>query len=293
MNNQNLMCIITFIYQPKWKKILYAPQPYEDNYVDETFLEQMRTNANVREHDYGGMVRSSAAITQQICAVLIFFSVFEFVCQDAVSAVLLGIIDVFLAVAGFVVLRIHLGLPLHTLDTLSSCLLFCATLSLMSPVLRTLTKSYADDTIWALATFLGLLHLITHDYNYVNSGIGRFSGTISLNAAVFTAVLLGSRLQSNEHVFAFILLAIEIFAMFPIFQREIKRHSERLHLMTTAVLFALSLALTWQLSGLLSVVSGVLVLFLAFVCPLWFMHVQESKNEILGPWDIAHIQPEQ
>jgi hypothetical protein len=30
--------------QPKWKKILYAPQPYEDNYVDETFLEQMRTN---------------------------------------------------------------------------------------------------------------------------------------------------------------------------------------------------------------------------------------------------------
>ena len=38
---------------------------------------------------------------------------FEFVCQDAVSAVLLGGIDVFLAVAGFVVLRIHLGLPLR------------------------------------------------------------------------------------------------------------------------------------------------------------------------------------
>lgn len=29
--------------------------------------------ANVREHDYWGMVRASAAITQQICAVLIFF----------------------------------------------------------------------------------------------------------------------------------------------------------------------------------------------------------------------------
>ncbi|KAG6969683.1 hypothetical protein JG687_00003055 [Phytophthora cactorum] len=281
----------------KWKKILYAPQPYEDNYVDETFLEQMRTNGvfapNVQEHDYGGMVRSAAAITQQICAVLIFFSVFEFVRQDAISAELLGGIDIFLAVAGFAVLRIHLGLPLHTMDTLSSCLLFCATLSLLSPVLRTLTKSYADDTIWALATFLGLLHLITHDYNYVNSGIGRFSGTISLNAAIFTAVLLGSRLQSNEHVFAFVLLAIEIFAMFPIFQREVKRHSERLHLTTAAALFALSSALTWQLSGLLSVLAGAFVLFLAFVCPLWFMHVQESKNEIIGPWDIAHIQPEQ
>ncbi|OWZ23481.1 Phosphatidylinositol N-acetylglucosaminyltransferase subunit C, partial [Phytophthora megakarya] len=60
-------------WQPKWKKILYALQPYEDNYVDEKFLEQMRTNANVQEHQYGGMVRSAAAITQQICAVLIFF----------------------------------------------------------------------------------------------------------------------------------------------------------------------------------------------------------------------------
>ncbi|KAF1773867.1 Phosphatidylinositol N-acetylglucosaminyltransferase subunit C [Phytophthora cactorum] len=273
----------------KWKKILYAPQPYEDNYVDETFLEQMRTNARLR-----GMVRSAAAITQQICAVLIFFSVFEFVRQDAISAELLGVSTSswrWLASRCFVFTSAYLCV--NTMDTLSSCLLFCATLSLLSPVLRTLTKSYADDTIWALATFLGLLHLITHDYNYVNSGIGRFSGTISLNAAIFTAVLLGSRLQSNEHVFAFVLLAIEIFAMFPIFQREVKRHSERLHLTTAAALFALSSALTWQLSGLLSVLAGAFVLFLAFVCPLWFMHVQESKNEIIGPWDIAHIQPEQ
>uniref|UniRef100_A0AAV1TN60 Phosphatidylinositol N-acetylglucosaminyltransferase n=1 Tax=Peronospora matthiolae TaxID=2874970 RepID=A0AAV1TN60_9STRA len=279
--------------KPTWKKVLYAPQPYEDNHVDETFLEQMRTNANVREHDYGDMVRSAAAISQQICALLIFFSMFEFVRQGTISAVLLGCIDVSLAVAGFSVLRVHLVLPLRTVDTLRSCLLFCATLSLVSPVLRTLTKSYANDTIWALATSLGLLHLVTHDYNYVNSGIGRFSGTISLNAAIFTAVLLGSRLQSNEHVFAFVLLAIEIFAMFPIFQREIKRQSERLHVMTAVVLFALSSALTWQLSELLSVLSGAFVCFLAFGCPLWFMHVQESKNEILGPWDIAHIQPEQ
>ncbi|KAI9913753.1 hypothetical protein PsorP6_005128 [Peronosclerospora sorghi] len=301
----------------KWKKILYASQDYEDNYVDETFLEQMRTNANVREHDYGVMVRSAAAITQQICAVLIFFSVFEFFRQDAISAVVLGGIDVFLALVGFAVLRIHLQQPLHTSDTLRSCLLFCATLSLLSPVLRTLTKSFADDTICALAMSLGLLHLITHDYNYVNSGVGRFSGTISLNAAIFTAVLLGSRLQSNEHVFAFVLLAIEIFAMFPIFQREIKvrycliayssttilsqgdrllRYSERLHLMTAAVLVALSLVMTWQLSVLLSVLSGVFMLFLAFVCPLWFLHVQESKeyvkrmsSQLLNLHYIAHL----
>lgn len=154
-------------------------------------------------------------------------------------------------------------------------------------------------------------------------------------------MLLGSRLQSNEHVFAFILLAIEIFALFPIFQREVKasyvllqvaccvllvldfifcctcllllvctcllqsdknpinktdnfdlffslvcgmsavqRNSERTHLVTAAVLFLLSTCLTWSFSRLLSVLSALFVLFLSFVCPLWFMHVQEYKKYV-------------
>ena len=50
--------------------------------------------------------------------------------------------------------------------------------------------------------------------------------------------------------------------------------------MTAVVLFALSSALTWQLSKLLSVLSGAFVCFLAFGCPLWFMHVQESKKYV-------------
>lgn len=58
-------------------------------------------------------------------------------------------------------------------DALTSCFLFGATLSILSPVLRTLTKSYADDTIWALASCLAAVHLISHDYMYVNTGIGR------------------------------------------------------------------------------------------------------------------------
>lgn len=29
---------------PKWEKVLYTTQPFEDNYVDDTFLEQMKTN---------------------------------------------------------------------------------------------------------------------------------------------------------------------------------------------------------------------------------------------------------
>ncbi|TMW62986.1 hypothetical protein Poli38472_005604 [Pythium oligandrum] len=278
---------------PKWRKILYETQPFEDNYVDSTFLEQLRTNANVRDHDYWGMVRSAAAIIQQICAVLIFFSVFVYIEEGTLAIEVLACIDAVLAVGGYLVLRLWCNVPLGVTDSLRSCLLFCATLSLLSPVLRTLTRSYADDTIWALAALFALVHLISHDYVYVNSGIGRFSGTISLNAAILMAVLLGSRLHSNEQVFAFILLAIEIFAVFPMFQREVKQRSEEAHLIITVGFFLLSALLTYPLSVLVSTVSSVFIVFVAFVCPLWFMHVQEYKNEILGPWDIVHVQPEQ
>jgi hypothetical protein len=109
----------------------------------------------------------------------------------------LAVVDVVLVFVGFIILRACSDMPLSAAvsplpfasptpsnplrvahsdlaESLRSCLLFCATLSLLSPVLRTLTKSYADDTISVLAALLGLVHLISHDYTYVNSGIGRF-----------------------------------------------------------------------------------------------------------------------
>lgn len=67
-------------------------------------------------------------------------------------------------------------------EALGASVLFCATLSILAPVLRTLTESFADDTIWALACSLALLHLVTHDYNYVNAGIGRWASSLHLTA---------------------------------------------------------------------------------------------------------------
>ena len=43
-----------------------------------------------------------------------------------------------------------------------------------------------------------------HDFSYVNDPGRQFKGSLSLNAVIFTAVLLSSRLASNEEVFAFI-----------------------------------------------------------------------------------------
>jgi hypothetical protein len=39
---------------------------------------------------------------------------------------------------------------------------------LLAPVFHTLTKNYADDTIYALAITLGFIHIVAADYDYMN-----------------------------------------------------------------------------------------------------------------------------
>ena len=59
-------------------------------------------------------------------------------------------------------------------DVIGNSVLFVSTLSILSPVLGTLTQTYADDTIRALGILFGLIHLLSHNYTYIDSGIGRF-----------------------------------------------------------------------------------------------------------------------
>ncbi|RHY34624.1 hypothetical protein DYB32_000784 [Aphanomyces invadans] len=251
--------------------ILWEEQPFDDCYVDSSFLEQLRTN--------GTRTRTSSTVMQYSC----------------------GDTDMWQGV--------------------KEGMLFSATLSILSPVLRTLTESYAVDTIWALSVALTGIHLITHDYTYINGTTYKYAGTISLNAAIFTSVLLASLLHSNEQVFSFVLFAIEVFAVSPIAQHTIKKTSEHLHVALALVLFCVALALMWPISPSISVVVFVAVVFITFVCPLWLMHAQEYKkyvrssparrsppypctrdlhdvsvldgSEIQGPWDIAKVEPQQ
>ena len=45
---------------------------------------------------------------------------------------------------------------------------------------------------------------------------------MSLNAAMFASVCLGSRLPTYWHVYVYMMLAIQMFALFPEFQKDVK-----------------------------------------------------------------------
>ncbi len=103
-----------------------------------------------------------------------------------------------------------------------------------SPILRTLTKDISDDSLFAMTALLFLLHLVFHDYredqqkvdryvqiNCTDNSHCRFPDPFSINAAIFSSLLLSSRLKSNLDVFFIVVFGICVFGLLPIFRREV------------------------------------------------------------------------
>lgn len=280
----------------RWQKVLYVRQPYADNHVDETFLASLVTNANVQQYEYWSMVRATAIIIQQISVMAIYFLIYGFVHRGSVSISAVIVVDT-LCTIGLIAAQRLAGPKFHTAGLLPDTTqivrysaIFLAVLGALSPVLQTLTQSYCNDTIWALTILLAAMHIVSHQYHSTATGLGaEFPGTISLNAAIFASVLLASRLPSTIHVFVFIVLAIQLFALFPIMRDYIRVRSDYTHLWVAAILAGITLIMLLLTSTLLAIIYMGGMAFIAFICPLWLISVQKYKNEIQGPWDIATV----
>ncbi|RPB05281.1 GPI2-domain-containing protein [Choiromyces venosus 120613-1] len=179
------------------------------------------------------------------------------------------------------------------LKTAKSTLLIYFTLLGLSPILRSLTGSITDDSIWAIATWLFLANTLSFDYG---SGVEvKFPASLSTNAAITSSVVLASRLPSEgdlppntAHVFSLILISIQVFGLFPVFRRYLKHVSWGLHVCLTVVLVLGAagglggvVGWGWAVVWVLGVVGGM------GGCGWWLIGLQKYKNEIHGPWDPA------
>ena len=282
----------------QWRKVLYEKLPYPDNYIDSTkFLDQLDIERSSKDHSYKELFLAASVIAQQVTVVAIFLSIYQYIVRANGSTKVLfniGLIDFILVVVGYCIDRIlsieETNKRMSIIELLQSVLLFVVCLRIAAPILQTLTSSFSDDTINALAITFATLHLVFYDYGFVIGEYESFSGTISLNAAVFTAVLLASRLSNIQTVVVFVLLAIICFSLFPMSARVMKRSSMSLHLLVTFTLMIIASLLLWFLDKTLFTVYEVIILFLWVICPLWFMQMLPFKRVLKGPWDIVDHQ---
>lgn len=177
----------------------------------------------------------------------------------------------------------------------SALLIYCALLGL-SPILKSLTKSTASDSIWALSCWLMIINIFSFDYG---SGEGqadatKFPASLSTNAALMASTVLASRLPSTTHVFSLTLFSIEVFGLFPVFRRQLRHVSWTGHVLLT---FALVLAAGagvgtalrggWAAAIVGAILSTILTALVMGSCSWWLISLQKYKNVVIGPWDPA------
>ncbi|XP_063699532.1 phosphatidylinositol N-acetylglucosaminyltransferase subunit C [Culicoides brevitarsis] len=263
-----------------WKKNLYENQGYEDNYTDPSFLKELATNKDLKIFDYREAVRGASRLVFQGSIVTFFLIIFYYLYDERISPSAVFLYSSIATIFGFFC---YIGKEINVSTCVENsrtgvCVLVFG--YIFSPLLHTLTDSISTDTIFSTTGFVMFLHLVFYDY-----GISSFivSKAISLNAAIFGAICLASRLSSSFHAFVLLTMSSEFFALGPILVDRI--WTPYLVLPASAVCSYF----LYQISTPVLVTYLWFLFFLNIVCPYIFWRQQENKKTIFGPWDEAIV----
>lgn len=266
-----------------WQKTLYGNYGYPDNYTDQTFLQDLQRNKNVKIFTLAEAVSGAARLNNQITCVTMFLIVFHNMSIRNISAMSVLALAAVSTLFGYIVYvwrrhRFFGGDHFEDSKTIFCVLIFGY---LMSPMLHTLTNSVSTDTIFTMTFFVLIVHVIFFDY-----GLPAFivSKTISLNAAIFGSICLASRLATSTDAFALLVVASTFFALLPILVRELWTPVLLLPIVAICSYF-----LYWT-SGTALCIYLLVMVFINGLCPYIFVYQQKYKNNIHGPWDEAIVR---
>ncbi|KAG9508486.1 Phosphatidylinositol N-acetylglucosaminyltransferase subunit C [Fragariocoptes setiger] len=158
----------------------------------------------------------------------------------------------------------------------------------VSPILKTLTETISTNTIYTMFALTKLVHLIFYDYGAKAAIVNRH---ISLNAAIFGAVCLASRLSSSYEAFALLIAASDIFLMSSMLREWISRLGLRtLQITITIILSSVAvIGLAVMTIATYAILFGLCIIATNLICPYVFYKLQKYKSKLQGPWDEAHV----
>jgi hypothetical protein len=267
-----------------WKKNLYENTDYPDNYTDKTFLEELKKNVHITEISPLTAVLGAGLVTQEMCIVVFFVIVYVYLYNGWIEPETVFVQSSLVAAVGYLTYRILLTNKNYydvMVKDLRTVLIFVVFGYVLSPILKTLTDTISTDTIYAMTTFMMIIHLIFFDYG-VSAAI--VSSSLSLNAAIFGSVCLASRLASPFHAFVLLSNAVECFVLLPILLSKGRGSVIVLAAMITVAIYAL-----WTVSLIMMFLFVCVTLFVTVLCPFWFLRWQNYKDNIYGPWDEAVV----
>nr|CAB3264860.1 phosphatidylinositol N-acetylglucosaminyltransferase subunit C-like [Phallusia mammillata] len=271
----------------RWKRVLYEDQSVPDNYVDDSFLKSRKTSAQT--YHFQTLFVSSLAILQQLCVVCCFVLVWFHMREGNLTPMVVLTMCISVTLVCCFVFTMYSNEQKYIrffiiTDGLKTALLLLIYTGLASPILQTLTHTISTDTLYTMTSMMLLGHLIFHDYG--SSGI-LVSQSVSLNMAIFAAVCLSSRFETAFHTFATIMMALQLFGLWPMVRRRIAAKNQVVLPVITFVLFMIIVAVLVHYSVVCAVAFGCIGLLINFIFPFILVKLQPQKDNIYGPWDEA------
>ncbi|GFV49379.1 phosphatidylinositol N-acetylglucosaminyltransferase subunit C [Trichonephila clavipes] len=275
----------------KWEKVLYKKQTFHDNYVDSTFLSDLRKNVNLYRYTWWEAFTGIAVVTHEISSTVMFVIAFIYMQEDTFSiGTILSSVALLLIFSSFLHQRRQNEWWMFKKSAIyayaKSCVIFLAFGYMFSPILKTLTQSVSTDTIYAMVVLMMIVHVLFQDYG---ADAAIVSSTLSLNSALFAAVCLASRLPSVQHTFALVVLSVKLFVLLPVFRRKLKNDISCL-LFITGVFVGIILIALYYISVVYAILFAILCVCINFVFPALFIYCQKYKENIFGPWDEAVVR---
>lgn len=277
----------------EWKKVLYERQGVRDNYVDATFLSDLRKNVNLYKYSWWEAFTGVSCVTHEVCSTVLFVLTFIFLENEKYSILsIMGVVDI-LIVSSFIIHQITcFNESKWTLrdfkiqDNIKSCIIFLAFGYIFSPILKDLTKTISTDTIYAMVTLMMLTHVLFQDYG---ADAAVVSSSLSLNSALFAAVCLSSRLPTVLHTFALMILAVKLFVLVPLLRKTFQKNIKGM-LIITSIYIVTDLISLYYISTPYMILFAVLCISCNVLFPAIFVHFQKFKENIFGPWDEAIVK---
>lgn len=278
-----------------WQKTLYGNEGYPDNYTDPLFLNELQKNVNVEIFKLPEAILGATKLTHQISLIVAFLLIFNdlYSLPHYIEPEYLLIGSCVTTGCGYIsyVFLHYNEHPSNYMrivrDDMKTAISFLVFGYILSPMLHTLTKSISTDTIFTMTFFVFLLHLMCYDYGLPASIV---SNAISLNAVIFGALCLASRLNSSFHAFVLLLVAVQLFALYPYVVKSLERNGNLIgRLVPVICVVVITNVCLARIAPTLFIINAMALTFIGFLYPMVFCYVQKYKNNIHGPWDEAVV----
>ncbi|WRT65421.1 uncharacterized protein IL334_002364 [Kwoniella shivajii] len=267
----------------EWKRILWRQQPFPDNHVPPDFLAELDDLPPRPVPQLIPLLFAALPISLHLSVIALFLAIFYALLEGNVTpeeviwkCVTFGLGGWAIHRWGWGVHRQHVkeGSIIPAPTPLRALILPPLLLSLLSPVLGTLTSATTSDSIWPLAGGLGFVHLLLADFrtgedqrlkrkrekaqrmNLTHKRRGSIgviemeegeekslTSSLSLTSALSASVVLASRLPSTSHVFSLVLLAVLLFAGWPPIAKGVRESGKAFSLVLTTSMATLAISL--------------------------------------------------